>query len=172
MFAPSPTDGVEQPVELVAHFPRSRFHPCQYAVEVLGNRCSTQASRTRSSGMTWAWAMSASLASSTPAKASKSSRSAYLCGRPKGDWIGHRTARSRSRRAGPLDAQPASRDVGRGATAVQRRTLPSVGGQHWAEALRCRRMVGREARREPAPVMAQTSHRCGMPPPARSSRGR
>src|SRR5271165_5018946 len=29
---------------------RSRFHPCQYAVEVLGRRCSTQASRTRGVG--------------------------------------------------------------------------------------------------------------------------
>ena|GEM_PF-5646836 len=32
---------------------RSRFHPCQYAKDVRGLRCSTQASRTRGSGNTW-----------------------------------------------------------------------------------------------------------------------
>src|SRR3954463_2107268 len=47
-------------------FARSRFHPCQYAVDVLGKRCSTQASRARSVEMSWSWAMAASFSSSTP----------------------------------------------------------------------------------------------------------
>jgi hypothetical protein len=60
---------------------RSRFQPCHYAVEVLGRRCSMHASRTRSSPISWVYAMAASFSSSTPAKlvpakagASRSSR--------------------------------------------------------------------------------------------------
>src|SRR5207302_8064326 len=51
-------------------------------------------------------------------------------------------------------------DAGGGGTAVQRRARASVGGQHWVEAVWRRRMAGREARYEPAPVVAQTAHRC------------
>src|SRR5438045_9579255 len=57
-------------------------------------------------------------------------------------------------------AEPAGRDAGGGGTAVQRRARASVRGQHWVEAVWRRRMVGREARYEPAPVVAQTAHRC------------
>src|SRR5580692_10316541 len=47
-----------------------------------------------------------------------------------------------------------------GATAVQRRTRASSGGQHGVEAVRCWRVVGRKTWHEPAPVVAQTAHRC------------
>src|SRR3954447_1330335 len=47
---------------------RSPLHLCRYAGEVVGRRCSTQASRTSGSEMAWACAMAASSASSTPAK--------------------------------------------------------------------------------------------------------
>src|SRR3712207_202394 len=36
---------------------RSRFHPCQYARELVGNRCSMHASRTMGSGVEWARAI-------------------------------------------------------------------------------------------------------------------
>jgi len=95
----------------------SRFHPCQYAGEVLGTRCSTHASRTRGSAMAWACAMSASLSSSTPAKASKVSRgfcSATRTGRMRWASPGSRRASSstmksnssrRVARAGPARAR-------------------------------------------------------------------
>src|SRR5580704_3878044 len=54
------------------------------------------------------------------------------------DRVRHPLARSRSRRARPFDAEPASRDIGSGATAIQRRAHTSVGGQHRAKALRRR----------------------------------
>src|SRR4051812_29327155 len=45
---------------------RSPLHFCQYAGEVVGRRCSMQASRTRGSETVWVRAMAASSASSTP----------------------------------------------------------------------------------------------------------
>src|SRR5205807_7187592 len=76
------------------------------------------------------------------------------------DRLRHSPARSRSRYPRPFHAEPAGRDAGGGGTAIQRRTRASVGGQHWVEAVWRRRMVGREARYEPAPVVAETAHRC------------
>jgi hypothetical protein len=74
---------------------RSRFQPCQCAVEVVDRRCSTQASRTRDSEISRVRAMPASLLSSTPAKASRSSR--WLRKATRTGWM--RRASSGSRRS-------------------------------------------------------------------------
>src|SRR4051794_40078362 len=60
---------VEDGVELAARLRPQPVPPCQYAVEVVGRRCSMQASRTRDSEISRVRAMPASLWSSTPAKA-------------------------------------------------------------------------------------------------------
>ena len=67
-------DRSPDPRELMAMAACSRFQPCQKAPEVSGLRCSRQVSRTRKSGTAAVRAMAASLSSSTPTKASRSSR--------------------------------------------------------------------------------------------------
>ena len=60
---------------------------------------------------------------------------------------------------GPLNPEPQSRDVGSSATTPGWRTDTSSGGQHGAEVVRRRRVADREARHQPAPVLAQTTSR-------------
>src|SRR6185312_3909796 len=71
------------------------------------------------------------------------------------DWVDHRPARSRSRRAGSFYVEPASRNTAGAATTTESHARAFAGGQHRPAAVRSRRMAAREAWRTEAPVLAE-----------------
>ncbi|CAA9310786.1 MAG: Mobile element protein, partial [uncultured Gemmatimonadaceae bacterium] len=79
-------------------------------------------------------------------------------------------ARARARRARPHHPVPPGRDAGGAATPTDRRGGALAGGQHRPAADRARRVAGREARHEGAPVVAQAAPRHGRR--HRADRGR
>src|SRR4051812_36864675 len=67
------------------------------------------------------------------------------------DRVHHTSARPRAGRSGPLDPEPACRELGAAATTTGERAGAPAGGQHGLEALRAGGVAGRETRHQATP---------------------